>query len=175
MIKLDVTMPSKGQPIKTIHFTDQYGWCFRVSSFLEEKLVLDELKEFSEGKKIVSETLFNSNYEVIAYKNYFTDSSSKIFGTEDFEMIDGQLKKLNTIVYEVANEDEEYFNQKWYNDLDELVYTFETSEKFDFRFVKPDGEIVDDNELHDFFKTYKPVEFKDVRDKYLKKIIEENT
>ncbi|WP_151715851.1 hypothetical protein [Acinetobacter sp. TUM15071] len=175
MIKLDVFEPSKGQPIKTIYFSDQHGWCFRVASFLEEKLVLDELKEFSETKQIVSETLFNSNYEVIAYKNYLKDSAGKIIGTEDFEMIDGQLKKLNTIFFEIINEDDNYMKQIWHNNLSKLVYTFETSDKFDFRYVKPNGEVVDSDELHDFLQAYKPREFIEIGNEYLNRIVKENT
>ncbi|USA45199.1 hypothetical protein NDN11_10705 [Acinetobacter sp. C26M] len=175
MIKLEVIEPSKGQPIKTIYFSDEQGWCFRVANFLGEKLVLDELKEFSDSQQIASETLFNSYYEIIAYKNYLKDSSGKIIGAEDFEMIDGQLKKLNSIFFEIINEDNNYMKQKWHNNFGELVYTLETSDKFDFRYVKPNGEVVDYDELYDFLQAYKPREYIEIRNEYLKKIIKEKT
>lgn len=175
MIKLKTIDPTVGQPIKTIYFSDEHGWCFRIAHFLGEKLILDELTEFSETKQIVSETLFNSNYDVIAYKNYLRDSSGKIVGFEEFEMLDGQLKRLNTVHLEVINKPERYIKQKWYNNLNEFVYSTESSTKFDLRYLKPNGELVKYDKLHDFLNVYKPMEFDEVRNKYLKNIIKENT
>lgn len=175
VIKLDVIEPSKGQPIKTIYFSDEQGWCFRVANFLGEKLVLDELKEFSDSKQIVSETLFNSNYEVVAYKSYLKDSAGKIIGFEEFEMVDGKLKKLNTVFLEVINKPERYLKQKWHNVQGEYVYSTELSPKSEIRYLKPNGEIVDYDELHDFLEIYKPKEFDQIGNEYLKKIIKGNT
>ncbi|WP_332604836.1 hypothetical protein [Acinetobacter sp. ESBL14] len=175
MINLNIIEPSEGQPIKTIYFSDAQGWCFRVAHFLGEILVLDEIKEFSEVKQIVSETLFNANYQVIAYKNYLKDSTGKLIGSEDFEMVDGKLKKLNTLLFEVVNKDEHHIKQKWHNNRDEWVYSTESSEEFDFRYVKPNDEIVDNDELHDFLEIYKPKEFGEIRNEFLDQIVKENT
>lgn len=175
MIKLNVVEPSKGQPIKTIYFEDEQGWCFRVAHFLGEKLILDELKEFSSTKQIVSETLFNSNYEVVAYKNYLKDSAGKIIGTEDYKIVNGQLQKLNSMLFEVINRDEHHIRQKWHNDQEEFIYSTESSEKFELRYVKPNGEIVDYDDLHDFLEVYKPVEFGEIRNDYLNQIVKENS
>ncbi|MBJ8417483.1 hypothetical protein ACH8I4_15110 [Acinetobacter sp. ABJ_C3_5] len=175
MIKLDVIEPSKGQPIKTIYFSDEQGWCFRVANFLGEKLVLDELKEFSDSKQIVSETLFNSNYEVIAYKNYLKDSSGKIIGFEEFEVIGGKLKKLNTVHVEVIFKPERYLKQQWLNAQGEYVYSTESNSESEFRYLKPNGEVVDYDELNDFLEIYKPKEFGEIGKEYLERIIKENT
>lgn len=175
MIKLNINEPSYGQPIKTIYFSDEQGWCFRVANFLGEKLVLDELKEFSDSKQIVSETLFNSNYEVVAYKSYLRDSAGKIIGFEEFEMIDGKLTKLNTVQLEVINKPERYLQQKWHNAQGEYVYSIEYSPDSELKYLKPDGEIVNYDELHDFLEIYKPKEFGEIGNEYLKQIVKENT
>lgn len=175
MIKLDIIEPSKGQPIKTIYFSDEQGWCFRVTNFLGEKLVLDELKEFSSTKQLVSETLFNSNYEVVAYKNYLKDLEGKIIGTEDYKIVNGQLQKLNSMLFEVINRDEHHIRQKWHNAQGEFVYSTESNERFELRYVKPNGEIVDYEKLHEFLEVYKPVEFGEIKNDYLSQIVKENS
>ncbi|ESK54894.1 hypothetical protein [Acinetobacter tjernbergiae] len=90
-------------------------------------------------------------------------------------MVNGQLQKLNSILFEVIDEDENHIQQKWHNAHGEFIYSTESSDKFELRFVKPNGEIVDYDNLHEFLKVYKPVEFGEIRNDYLNQIVKENT
>lgn len=175
MIKLNIVEPSKGQPIKTIYFIDAMDYCFRIAYFLGGKLVLDQVQEFNNSKQKTSETLYNEDYEVIAYQEYLMDANSKFYGTRDYEVINGHFKKLNTMLVEVVSKENKHIKQKWLNGFDECVYFTEASNQQEFRYVKPNGKIVDYDSLPVFLSVNKPLEFYEIRDQYLNKIIIENS
>lgn len=175
MIKLKVVEPSKGQPIKTIYFIDAMDYCFRIAYFLGGKLILDHVQEFNNSKQKTSETLYNEDYEVIAYQEYLKDADSKFYGTRDYEVINGHFKKLNTMLVEVVSEENKHIKQKWLNCFDEFVYFTEASNQQEFRYAKPNGEIVDFDSLPVFLSVNKPLEFYEIRDQYLNKIVIENS
>ncbi|WP_151801725.1 hypothetical protein [Acinetobacter guillouiae] len=175
MIKLNVVEPSKGQPIKTIYFIDEMQYCFRITHFLRGKIVLDQVQEFNGSKKKTSETLYNEHYEVIAYQEYLMDVNGKFYGIRDYEVINGQFKKLNTMLVEVISKENKHTRQKWLNGYDECVYFTEASDQQEFRYVKPNGETIDYDSLPDFLSTNKPLEFYEIRDQYLNQIVKENS
>ena len=173
MIKLNIDESSEDQPIKTIYFSNEQGECFRVAHFLGEKLVLDEMTQFTNSKEIESETLFNECYEVLAYRKFIKNSDGKYYGTEDYARVDGQLKKLNSIFVEIISNEDHHTKHKWFNGLDEYVYSTEVGDHQEFRYVKPNGETIDYSELHDFLSVNKPLDFYDVKNKYLSQIVKE--
>lgn len=175
MIKVTFEEPSKDQPIKTIYFSNEKGICFRVAHFLDKKLVLDEMTEFENDKQIVSETLFNENYEVIAYRKFLKDSNNNYYGTEDYSVVNGHPKKLNSILLEYISQKEHHTKNKWFNSSGEYVYHTELGDQQEFRYVKPNGQIIDYDDLYDFLSTHKPLDFYEIRNQYLNQIVEENS
>ncbi|ENU60485.1 hypothetical protein [Acinetobacter guillouiae] len=175
MIKLNIVKPSKGQPVKTIYFIDEMEYCFRISHFIREKIVLDQVQEFNGSKQKTSETLYNEYYEVIAYQEYLMDANGKFYGTRDYEVINGQFKKLNTVLVEVVSKENKHTKHKWLNGSDECVYITEVSDQQEFRYVKPNGEVIDYDSLPEFLSVNKPLEFCEIRNQYLNQIVKENS
>lgn len=65
--------------------------------------------------------------------------------------------------------------QKWHNNLGEFIYFTELNGQLEFRYIKPNGEVVEEKEVHGFLEKYKPQEFDEVGKEYLNEIIKENT
>lgn len=174
MIKIDISMPSDGQPIKVIYFSDRQGYPFRTAYFLNEKLVLDEIIEFTEDKHTQSKTLFNESYEVIAYQEYLKNSDGIPHGTVDYKMINGKLQKLNSMLFEIISKESHHMKEKWFNGAREYIYSVERSDDIPLRYIKPNGQVVNYDTLHEFLSTNKPLDFFEIRNQYLKQIIDEN-
>lgn len=173
MIKLRIDEPSRGQPIKTIRFLDEQDYCFRIVYFLGEKIVLDELTEYTNSKQVANETLFNGQYEVLAYRNYLRDSKEKLLGAEDYRIVNGKPEKLNSILGEVVSEHSaELKRLKFFNPQNELAYYMESEEGFTKHF-KPNGVEFDE----EMFKS--PiggvVELFHITHEYLRNFVKENT
>jgi len=124
MIKVSINEASDRNPIKSIHFSDSNGNCFRRTYFdISGKLIFDAMNETIDGKGVVSESLFvGENYLNIAFREYLRDENGEGFGSIDYELIDGRFEKISHTILEKVDSQSVYSRVKWYDKNGNLFY-----------------------------------------------------
>ncbi|WP_312103429.1 hypothetical protein [Acinetobacter venetianus] len=121
MIKLEISKHKDGR--KTIYYRDEDYIAFRVAYFdCHGKLIEEELSEFTKKKQVLTTVRYDGDSQtVLGYREYKFNDNHEQIGFADYKLIDGQLKKVCSAVFEWVE-----FGQKsktsWYDGDDEFLY-----------------------------------------------------
>ena len=181
MIEVTIIEGTNDYPFKIVSFRNTKGWIIRESFYNpSNQLIIEEMVEFDDKNKISRQVLFiTTDYKIIAYRNLYqageSERSDKRLGFTDYELVNGEFKKISWMIYEPASKEKTFSKSLYYNQNDELLYYYINDDAtLTTKYFDVNNQILDDfysfyKENFDSLETYETIKkdlLQQAQDKY---------